>query len=347
MDILEKISDKSSSPLIIAELSGNHGGSLDKAFHLIESAIEAGADAIKLQTYKPDTITVNSKDERFLLKEGLWAGCYLHDLYKAAMTPWEWHLPLAKKAHDLGAILFSSPFNEGAVDFLESTIDPPLHKVASFELNHFPLLKTIGKTGKPVIASVGVSSLDEINKAVETLLSAGSPVVYLLHCVSEYPADPSSFNLLSMNSLSDKFGMPVGLSDHSLGHTVAVAATTLGARIIEKHFALDRKEGSIDGKFSMLPKEFKKMVEEVKSAHSSLGFDKVYENRTKSSADFFKRSILVAKTIHEQELLTSENVRVARPGDGLCPSLWNEVIGSRATRNMEVGHPLSVKDFKK
>ncbi len=347
MDFLTKIADESYPPFFIAELSGNHGGNLEKAFALLEAAVEAGADAIKLQTYKPDTITVNGRDTRFLIKDGLWAGKYLHDLYELAMTPWEWHVPLAKRASELGSFLFSSPFDESAVEFLESSFDPPVHKIASFELNHYPLLEKIGQTGKPVIASAGVSSIDEIGRAIDKLMKSGCPMVSLLHCVSEYPAEPSSFNLLSMNSLSDQFDVPVGISDHSLGHTVAVTSTALGARIIEKHFTLDRDDSSIDGKFSMLPKEYKEMVAEVKSAHSALGMKQFYRDRTGLSGSFFKRSILVSSKIRENDLLTEKNIRVARPGDGLCPSLWKEVLGAKAIRDMEVGHPLKINDFKK
>ena len=345
--ILEKLQNADSGPLIVAELSGNHGGDLDKALKLVESAVDAGADAIKLQTYKPETITVNSKDDRFLIKKGLWTGKYLHDLYSMAMTPWEWHRPLAEKAKELGSVLFSSPFDETAVDFLEKTIEPILYKVASFELNHFPLLEEIGKTGRPVLASVGVSSLVEIERAVDVLLNSGSPLVCLLHCVSEYPAEPDSFNLSSIKILKTKFGMPVGLSDHSRGCTVAVAATSMGARVIEKHFTLDRNEDSIDGEFSMLPHEFAQMVEQVKIAHAAIGSVGYYQNEKSAPGAFFKRSILVSRPVQKDEVFTEENLRIARPGDGLCPSLWTEVLGSRASANFEVGHPLTVQDFKK
>ena len=348
MDILTKITDLTVPPLVVAELSGNHGGNIDKAFRLVEAAVEAGANAIKLQTYKPETITVNGKDDRFLLKEGLWKGRYLHDLYQEAMTPWDWHKPLADKANELGAFLFSSAFDESAVDYLESNLDPILHKIASFELNHFPLLEKIGETKKPVLASVGVSSEQEIKKAISILESKGCPHITLLHCVSEYPAQPEDFNLSSMLDLK-KYSkdLSIGLSDHSPGHTIAVAATALGARVIEKHFTLDRMEDSIDGGFSMLPHEFKSLVDQVKCTHLAMGTIGSSNHVVEKKGSFFKRSILVSKPIHRNETLTTNNLRVARPGDGLCPSLWNEVLGKVANRNMIVGHPLSLDDFQK
>ena len=347
MEILTKITDLTEPPLVVAELSGNHGGSIDKAFQLVEAAVEAGADAIKLQTYKPETITVNGKDDRFLLKEGLWKGRYLHDLYQVAMTPWDWHKPLFDKAHELGAFLFSSPFDESAVDYLESNLDPILHKIASFELNHFPLLEKIGETKKPVLASVGVSNEREIKKAISILESKGCPHITLLHCVSEYPAQPEDFNLASMLNLK-KYSddISIGLSDHSPGHTIAVAATALGARVIEKHFTLDRNEDSIDGGFSMLPHEFESLVDQVKCTHLAMGTIDGSKHKVDKKGSFFKRSILVSKAIHRNETLTTNNLRVARPGDGLCPSLWNEVLGKVANRDMIVGHPLSLDDFQ-
>jgi len=347
MDLFDQISDNSLPPLLIAELSGNHGGDLSKAIDLIEAAVESGADAIKLQTYKPETITVRGKDDRFLLKDGLWAGQYLHDLYNDAMTPWDWHEPLSQKAQELGVELFSSPFDETAVDFLESSIDPQIYKVASFELNHFPLLQKIGACGKPVLASVGVSNFAEIKFSLDTLFSSGCPAVTLLHCVSEYPAKLEDFNLASMLSLKNEFGTEIGLSDHSLGHSVPIAATALGARVIEKHFALDREESSIDGGFSMLPEEFKKMTTEIVSIHSALGNKRVYDRNTESKGTTFKRSILVSSPVKSGDLLTRDNIRVARPGDGLCPSLWFDVLGAKAITDMDIGHPLSKKDFNK
>ena len=323
-------------------MSGNHGGDIEKALRLVVAARQAGADAIKLQTYRPDTITVGGKDERFLLKSGLWKGKYLHDLYQEAMTPWEWHPVISAEASNLGMICFSSPFDETAVDFLEDSMDPPIYKVASFELNHFPMLEKIGATQKPVLASVGVSTKQEIENAIRVLKNSGCPAVILLHCVSEYPAKPSDFCLQNMPKLQEDHGVVFGLSDHSLGHLVAVAATALGARVIEKHICLDRDKSSIDGAFSMLPDEFRQMADSVRTVHQAISGDQLPR-----SPAVFKRSILVSSPVRTGEKLTPENLRIARPGDGMCPSRWSEVINGNnfATHDLVVGHPLSDNDF--
>ena len=342
LEILSRILDEKSAPFVVAELSGNHGGGLDKALKLVSAAKEAGADAIKLQTYRPDTITVKGTDGRFKLKTGLWKGKFLHELYEQAMTPWEWHPLVAKEARNLGMICFSSPFDESAVDFLEESIQPALYKVASFEMNHFPLLERIGKTKKPVLASVGVSESQEIFNALKVLRGAGCPEVILLHCVSEYPAKPSDFCLRRMPLLESDYKVKFGLSDHSLGHLVAVAATALGARVIEKHLCLDRDESSIDGAFSMLPQEFAELVSAVRLTHEAMSGSQPPKESAK-----FKRSILVSNAIQQGDRLTPENVRIARPGDGLCPSRWNDILGQYATIDMSVGHPLSDQDIAK
>ncbi len=321
-------------------MSGNHGADIEKALRLVVAAKEAGADAIKLQTYRPDTITVAGQDDRFLLKSGLWKGRYLYDLYQEAMTPWEWHPVLFREASRLGLLCFSSPFDESAVDFLEKSLDPPLYKVASFELNHFPMLQRIGATGKPVLASVGVSRKDEIIQALRVLEDAGCPGVVLLHCVSEYPANPVDFCLQNMPKLKEDYGVEFGLSDHSSGHLVAVAATALGARVIEKHICLDRDKSSIDGKFSMLPEEFQEMVHAVHVTHQAISGTQVPQDGA-----VFKRSILVSSPVRAGERLTPKNLRIARPGDGMCPSRWLEVLNTFATQDLPVGHPLSDQDF--
>jgi pseudaminic acid synthase len=331
-------------PIIIAEISGNHGGSFEKAKALILESAKAGADYVKLQTYKPETITVEGKDSRFKIKSGLWEGYRLPELYAKAMTPWEWHRPLFEYAQEVGIALFSSPFDESAVRFLEKEINPPMHKVASFELNHFPMLKEIGITGKPVIASVGVSTENEVFQAIDCLMSSGCPEITLLHCVSEYPAKQEDFFLSEMPRIKEKFQTRFGLSDHSQGHLVAVTATALGASVIEKHITLDREEHSIDGGFSMLPDEFAEMVNAVRSTVNILGCHGKSKEVSKESA-FFKRSILVSKDIKAGDSLSQENIRIARPGDGLCPSHWEKVLGKRVLRNLSVGHPLSLEDI--
>ena len=337
-----RITEPTASPFVVAELSGNHGGKLEKAIQLVVAAKSAGADAIKLQTYRPDTITVEGKDDRFLLKSGLWKGKYLHDLYNEAMTPWEWHPVLAQEASKLGMVCFSSPFDESAVDFLEESIDPPLYKVSSFELNHFPLLTKIAHTGKPVLASTGVSHKDEIDDALRVLRSSGCTEIILLHCVSEYPAEPKDFCLQNMVNLKKAHHVEYGLSDHSMGHVVAVAATALGARVIEKHLCLDRDEESIDGQFSMLPHEFAEMVQSVRITHSAIS-GKVVPLK----ASVFKRSILVSSPISTGDRFTKKNLRIARPNGGLCPSRWDEILNYSANKDMPVGHPISEDDWIK
>ena len=258
------------------------------------------------------------------------------------MTPWEWHPLIAKEARNQGMICFSSPFDESAVDFLEESMQPGLYKVASFEMNHFPLLERIGKTEKPVLASVGVSESQEIFNALKALKGAGCPEVILLHCVSEYPAKPSDFCLRRMPLLESDYKVKFGLSDHSLGHLVAVAATALGARVIEKHLCLDRDESSIDGAFSMLPQEFAELVSAVRLTHEAMSGSQCPQESAK-----FKRSILVSNPIQQGDRLTPENVRVARPGDGMCPSRWNDILGQCASIDMNIGHPLSDQDIAK
>ena len=343
--IVEALRSTSVPPVVVAELSGNHRGELDHALALVDAAADSGADAVKLQTYRPDTITIDSRDDRFLITEGLWAGRYLADLYAEAMTPWEWHPALAERAAEHGMALFSSPFDETAVDFLEESIDPPLHKIASFELNHFPLLRKVARTGKPVAASVGASTGDEITEAVSLLRTEGCPLVVLLQCVSQYPADPKDFHLSSLARLSAKFDVVSGVSDHSSGHVVPVVATTLGARLIEKHLVLDRNDGSIDAGFSMEPSEFREMVDAVHSAHAALGEPRIGLKDRNHPSRRFRRSILVSSSIRKGEELTTENLRVARPADGLSPARWDEVIGKEAACDMEPGHPLESGDW--
>lgn len=343
--LVEALRSESRPPVVVAELSGNHGGDLSQAMALVDAAADAGADAVKLQTYKPETITVDSRSEPFLLKEGLWAGRYLTDLYAEAMTPWEWHEPLSERARERGVALFSSPFDETAVDFLEESIDPPLHKIASFEMNHLPLLRKVARTGKPVVASVGASAEEEIREAVDVLRGEGCPLVVLLQCVSEYPAAPADFDLSSIRLLGERFGVLAGLSDHSPGSVVPVAATALGARIVEKHLVLNREDGAVDAGFSMEPGEFKEMADAVRLAHASLGEARVGVKDAGVASRRFLRSIWISSPVKKGEVLTRENLRVARPADGLSPARWEEVLGGIATRDLACGHPLSEGDW--
>ena len=347
MDLLAQLSDPNAPPLVVAELSGNHGGDLDKAIELVDRLRESGAGAIKLQTYNPETITVEGARRPLPAQGRPWAGKYLSELYALAMTLGNGtvHSPKGPLVTDCR---YSVPFDESAVDFLEETLSPQVYKVASFELNHFPMLRKIAQTGKPVLASVGVSTDGEIERALTELRENGCPEIILLHCVSEYPAKPEDFHLIDMPKLGERYGTAYGLSDHSSGHVVAVAATVLGARVIEKHFTLDRDEDSIDGAFSMLPLEFMGMVEAVRIAHASIepSSSPAEGQSTSSKASFFKRSILVSAPVSKGDILTEENLRIARPGDGMCPSKWEDVLRNAPEATLPSAIPCPSKTWK-
>ena len=331
-------------PFIIAEMSGNHNQSLERALAIVDAAADAGADAIKLQTYTADTLTIDISTNEFFIedKNSLWKGRNLYDLYKEAFTPWEWHKPIFEHAKKRGIIAFSTPFDDTAVDFLED-LNVPLHKIASFENNHLPLLKKIAKTGKPVIMSTGISTLGGIDEAVKTLMENGCSDLVLLKCTSTYPATPENTNLKTIPHLSQLFGCQTGLSDHTMGIGASVAAIALGATVIEKHFCLDRSEGGVDAAFSLEPAEFKMLVDECKRAHLALGsiFYGIQEAEKKSLT--YKRSIYVVKDIEKGEKFTSENVRIIRPGLGISPKYIDIVLGKTANIDLKRGTAL---DFK-
>lgn len=325
---------------IIAEMSANHGRSFNQAAEIVRAAKEAGADAIKLQTYTPDTMTLKCDSDVFSIKGTIWEGQTLHDLYKEAYTPWEWHADLKKIAEDLGLDFFSTPFDFSSVDFLES-IGVAVYKVASFEIVDIPLLKKIGAVGKPVIVSTGMASFEEIEEAIITLKQSGANEIALLKCTSAYPAPPHEMNLRTITHLAESFGLPVGLSDHTLGITIPVAAVALGACIIEKHFCLSRVEGGPDSEFSLEPEEFSAMVKAVRDTEAALGkitYD-ITEKQKESSA--FRRSLFVVKDIAEGDIFSSENIRSIRPGYGLHTRYLDEIIGKRASKNVLKGTPLS------
>lgn len=330
----------SEAPYFVAELSGNHQQSIEKAKALIAAAAEAGADAVKLQTYTPDTITLPVRNELFQLDEGLWKGRYLHDLYAEAMTPWEWHKALLDFAASLGLVLFSTPFDESAVDFLETELDPLVYKIASFEVNHIPLLKKVGQTRKPIIMSTGMASESEITLAVETLKQAGAAGIVLLKCVSAYPADPTDFNLRSLQLLREAYGCEVGLSDHSLTPEMCYGAVALGASLIEKHMVLDRSEGGIDSGFSLEPQEFADMVAGCKKLHSGMGKAVLGPTAQDARQQRFKRSIFVSRGICAGELFTEDNLKIVRPANGMSPVEWEKVLGKKATCDLVSGEPL-------
>lgn len=334
---------KMTYPFIIAEMSGNHNQSLERALKIIDAAADAGASAIKIQTYTADTLTIKGVF-KITEKSSLWYGKDLHDLYDEAHTPWDWHKAIFEHAHKRGIICFSSPFDETAVDLLES-LNNPIYKIASFEINHIPLLKYIAKTGKPVIMSTGASSLSEIAEAVNVLKREGCENLTLLKCTSTYPASAENSNLNTIPHLKELFNCEVGLSDHTMGIGVAVAAIAKGANVIEKHFCLDRSEGGVDSAFSLEPAEFKQLVIEAKNAYLALGKINYGITNDEKQVDAGKRSIYVSDKINEGEIITTKNIKVIRPGYGLHPRYYTDVLGKKANKNLEIGQPLSFNDL--
>jgi pseudaminic acid synthase len=325
---------------IIAELSANHNQNFDQAVRILHAAKDAGADAVKLQTYTADTITLRSNKEYFRIAGGtLWDGRTLHDLYQEAFTPWEWQPKLKQISDELGMHLFSSAFDDSAVDFLEQ-MNVPAHKVASPELVDIGLINKMARTGKPLIMSTGMASEDEISEAVEAARAAGATQIALLKCTSAYPAPPEEANLLTIPELARQFGCPVGLSDHTMGLAVPVAALALGACIIEKHLCLRRADGGPDAAFSLEPEEFKAMVEAVRTAEKALGTVQFTSGPREANSRKFRRSLFVVEDIKKGELFTKQNVRSIRPADGLHPRHFNEILGKHAACDVERGTPL-------
>ena len=331
---------KGLSVYIIAEMSANHNQDFKQAVRIIEAAKEAGADAVKLQTYTPDTITIDCDNDYFRIKGTIWEGKKLYDLYGEAYTPWEWQPKLKKIANDLEMDLFSTPFDHAAVDFLEE-MDVPAYKVASFELVDIPLLRKIAQTGKPIIMSTGMATLAEIDEAVSAIREAGSNQLVLLKCTSAYPAPPDEMNLRTIPSLSETFDVPTGLSDHTLGIAVSVAAVALGACIIEKHFTLSRDLPSLDGAFSLEPDEFRNMVEAIRNIEKALGEINYEMTKKQKVSRIFRRSLFVVKDILKGEIFTEENVRSIRPGNGLHTRYLEKIIGRKASAEIRRGTPLT------
>ncbi len=311
---------------IIAEMSANHNQDFDRAVKIIEAAKEAGADAIKLQTYTADTITIDCDNEYFRITGTMWEGKTLYELYREAHTPWEWQPKLKKVADKIGLHLFSSPFDNSAVDFLES-MDVPAYKVASFELVDLSLLRKIAETGKPIIMSTGMANLSEIDEAVQTVRGAGATQVALLKCTSAYPALPEESNLNTIPHLAQTFGVVAGLSDHTLGSAVAVASVALGACIVEKHFTLTRKDAGPDSSFSMEPKEFKAMVKDIRIVEKAIGKISYEITEKQKDSRVFRRSLFAVKDIRNGEIFTEENIRSIRPGNGLHTRYFKAVLG--------------------
>jgi N-acetylneuraminate synthase len=325
---------------LVAELSANHRGSLDEARQLIHAAAEAGADAVKLQTYTADTLTIDSKREWFQIGTGtLWSGRTLYDLYQEAYTPWEWHAELKREAEQCGLTLFSTPFDLTAVEFLEQ-LTMPAHKIASFELIDLALVDAVAKTGKPLIVSTGMADWSEIDEAVAAIRATGNEQFALLKCTSAYPAPLEEMNLRVLPQLAQRYDVPVGLSDHSPGHTAAVAAVALGASIIEKHFTLDRQSGGPDAAFSLEPTEFRALVEAVRATEAALGSDAIISGPAEQKSRVFRRSLFVVADMQAGDEFTSANIRSIRPGHGLQPKHLSAVLGRRAKIAIQRGTPL-------
>ncbi|MCL5666508.1 MAG: pseudaminic acid synthase [Patescibacteria group bacterium] len=335
----KKIGEKH-SVFIIAEMSGNHNQNINKAYKIIDAAAKAGADAIKLQTYTADTITLNSDKEYFQVRvNDAWKGQTLYSLYKKAYTPWEWQPKLKKYAERKGLVFFSTPFDVTAVDFLEK-LRVPLYKVASFEVVDIPLLERIGQTKKPVIISRGMSSLSELKLAIKTLISKGCPQVAVLHCVSSYPAKPEQMNLATIPDIKKKMGVIPGLSDHTLGQAVSVASVALGACIIEKHITLSRADGGPDADFSLEPREFAKLVASIREVEQSIG-QPFYGVESKEAENVaFRKSLFVVADIKKGEKFSEKNVRSIRPGYGLEPKYYHNILGRTAALDIDKGEPL-------
>ncbi|GAA0857163.1 pseudaminic acid synthase [Aliiglaciecola litoralis] len=329
-------------PFIIAELSGNHSQNFELAVAMVEAAAAAGAHAIKLQTYTADSMTLDVDSRDFVIqeKDSLWHGESLHALYAKAATPYEWHAPLFERAHQLGMLAFSSPFDEDAVDFL-SSLNVPCFKIASFELTDIPLIRKAASTGKPLIMSTGMATLSEIEDAVNTARNAGCQEIILLKCTSTYPASPENTNLATISHLRSAFATQVGLSDHTAGVGVSVAAVALGATVVEKHFVLDRNAGGVDAAFSLEPEELKQLVAETQRAHQAIGQVCYGGTQAEEKSKHYRRSIYVSQSIKKGDVLSTENLKIVRPASGLLPKHWDNVLGKTAKQDVSAGTPLA------
>lgn len=330
------------APFVIAEMSGNHNQSMDRALAIVDAAADAGAHAIKLQTYTADTMTLDVDRGDFRIQEegSLWKGRTLHDLYDEAHTPWEWHEPIFRRAQERGLIAFSSPFDETAVDFLES-LGVPAYKIASFEMTHLPLVRKVASTGKPMIISTGMATLGEIEETVSAARDAGAEQLVLLKCTSTYPATPENTNLCTLPHLRDAMRVQVGLSDHTMGVGASVAAVALGATVIEKHFTLDRNDGGVDSTFSLEPEELRQLVVETERAWRAMGSIAYGPTGDQASSLKYRRSIYVARDVRAGETILADDLAVIRPGLGLAPKHIDQLIGKKAIRDLSRGEPSS------
>ena len=325
-------------PLIIAEMSGNHNQSLERALEIVEAAAATGAQMLKLQTYTADTMTLDLREGEFLVDDpgSPWKGTSLYDLYQVAHTPWGWHRPIMERARELGMLCFSTPFDHAAVDFLED-LGVPAYKIASFENSHLPLIKKVAATGKPVIISTGLASISNLGETVETIRSAGCEEFILLKCTSTYPATPNSSNVLTIPHLRKLFNCEVGLSDHTLGIGASIAAVAHGATVIEKHFTLNRADGGVDSIFSMEPEEMKQLVIEAERAWQSLGQVSYGPTEAEKSSQTFCRSLYITEDMRKGDVLTEKNLRIVRPGLGLLPKYYDLIVGRKVNQNVKKG----------
>lgn len=341
-----KIADRSIGadhpPFIIAEMSGNHNQSLDRALELVEAAAKSGAHALKLQTYTADTMTLDLREGEFWISDpnSLWEGNSLYELYQKAHTPWEWHEPIFKRCHELGIIAFSTPFDETSVNFLES-LEVPCYKIASFENTDLPLIEKVAKTGKPMIISTGMASIAELDETVRTAKESGCKDLILLKCTSSYPASPSNTNLRTIPHLRDLFDVQVGLSDHTMGIGAAVASVAIGATVIEKHFTLSRADGGVDSAFSMEPDELAQLVIETDRAHQALGQINYGPTEAEIASLQYRRSLYITQDMKKGDRLTPENMKSIRPGFGLSPKFYNQIMGSIVHQNLSKGTPIT------
>lgn len=345
MKIGNYLLDKDQPCFIIAELSANHNGSIETAIETIRAAKRAGADCIKLQTYTADTITLRSDKPDFKISGTLWDGKYLHELYQEAYTPWEWHETLFKVAQEEGLICFSSPFDKTAVDFLEN-LDVPAYKIASFEITDIPLIRYTASKGKPIIISTGIAEYDDIALAVQTCKDVGNDQIVLLKCTSSYPAPIEEANMRMVDQISKDFNVLTGLSDHTMGSIVPIVAVSLGAKIIEKHFILDRSIGGPDASFSMNEQEFKEMVDQVRQAEKAIGVVDYKLTPKQEAGKFFSRSLYISSDLKAGETVTEKHIRSVRPGFSLHPKYYSEIIGKRALRDFTLGDRIQKEDFE-
>jgi len=329
-------------PFIIAEMSGNHNQSLERALEIVEAAAETGVHALKLQTYTADTITLDADQDEFFIndKNSLWNGKSLYELYQEAHTPWEWHKPIIQRANELGMLCFSTPFDDTAVDYLEN-LNVPAYKIASFENIHLPLIKKVASTGKPMIISTGMASIAEMDEMVQTIRDAGCEQFILLKCTSTYPATPQNSNVLTIPHMRKLFNCEVGLSDHTMGIGASVAAVSQGATVIEKHFTLNRADGGVDSAFSMEPEEIKQLVIETERAWQSLGKVKYGTTDAEKGSLTFRRSLYIAMDMKKGDVLNEKNLRIVRPGLGLAPKYFDIILGRKVNQDVKKGTAVS------